>query len=249
MHLPRTLSACLFRRNPALMAIIGIAVAFAGPALAQTQASEKPKTVLNDAYEMPVPMVVQNRFFRKAFRPEMSLSGGVVLNEAYSQTFGGSIRGGFYLSEYLGIELGYTKFASSASADLEALSKLVYYKKDQSPTHVVPSFVELKDSISGHVSFAPVYGKINLLDYAIVYSDIAVSAGIGMLKTSAGDEIPGILGIGQRFFFSKSWSLRVDAWDYIFSETRENNGQKLEGIRHAWFVSLGLGVFLWGGDR
>jgi hypothetical protein len=82
-----------------------------------------------------------------------------------------------------------------------------------------------------------------------VYSDIAVSAGVGLLKTSGGDEIPGIIGIGQRFFFSKSWSLRVDAWDHIFSETRVNNNQKLEGIRHAWFVTLGLGVFLWGGDR
>jgi outer membrane beta-barrel protein len=198
------------------------------------------------------PMVVQNRFFRKALRPEISVAVGSILNESYSSTLGGTARVGLFLSEYLGFEYGYTRFSSSDSADLEALSRLTYYKdkKGEEPIRVQPSFERLKSLHSGHVSFAPIYGKINLMDWFIIYSDLYVSAGLGILETSSGRKFPGILGVGQRFFFAKSYSLRVDAWDHLFNEIRENNGQKLENLANKWFVSVGMSyLFLTGGER
>jgi len=198
------------------------------------------------------PMVVQNRFFRKALRPEISLAAGTILNEAYSSTLGASARVGLFLTEYVGLEYGYTKFSSSDSADLDALSRLSYYKDQTSSEKVSvnPSFVRLKSLHSAHLSFVPIYGKINFLDWLIIYSDLYVSAGVGLLETSGKKEIPGIVGIGQRFFFAKSFSVRVDAFDHIFNEVRYNGAQKLQSIRNAWMVSLGCSVlFLSGGER
>lgn len=200
---------------------------------------------LNTGYAESSPSVVQNRFYRKALRPELSLAGGMLLNEAYSKTSGAAARVGLYFNEYVGLEVNYSKFVSTNSPDLDALSRLVYYKEDGTTTHVVPSFVRLSNATFAQVAFAPIYGKINILNYAIAYSDLTISAGTGVLKTSSQSEIPMIFGVGQRFYFTKNMSARFDATDYIFSETRENNGARVESLRHAWFVSFGVGFFLW----
>ncbi len=247
-HARELVASYLSIENLILYAFVTVFSLFASVAFGETNSAPAANSSLDAVTSRP-PMVVQNRFFRKALRPEVSAVGGVLLNEAYSKTYGMSIRTGLFFNEYLGMEFGYTSFSSSNSADLDALSRLVYYKKDQSPTHIEPSFVRLNSAASGHLVFAPIYGKINFLDYAIIYSDLYFSAGTGMLKTTGGNEVPGILGIGQRFFFGKKYSVRVDGWDHIFTETRENNGEKLQSTRHAWLVTLGMGVFLWGGDQ
>jgi outer membrane beta-barrel protein len=248
----RTLEETAMRKSKIVLYCLFIAASLwlgIRPALGQVSKELKENRSVMEGLSA-IPAVVQNRFFRKALRPEISLSGGRVLNEAYSSTYSGNVRLGLYFSEYVGAEIGFTQFSSSNSADLDALYNLTYFKKEPnntySGTRIVPSFVRLKSATTTLASFAPVYGKINVFDKVIIYSDIVVSGGIAYLQTTGGDEIPVVIGVGQRFFFSKSFSLRVDALDYIFSEMRENKGQPVESLRHAWVVSLGLGVFLWG---
>ena len=92
---------------------------------------------------------------------------------------------------------------------------------------------------------APIYGKINLFDLLILYSDIYVSAGLGSLQTNQGSKTPFIFGVGQRFYFAKRFNVRIDAWDHVFEQERENLGAKKKSIKHAWTVTLGASVFLW----
>ena len=76
---------------------------------------------------------------------------------------------------------------------------------------------------------------------------LAVEPGDGRpARAFTGLEVAPVLGVGQRFYFGKSFSARVDAMDYVYSEEREHLGKVKKGTRHAWTVMLGLSAFLLG---
>jgi|GEM_PF-447706 len=232
----------------------GAVGAFAACFVASTANAQGGKPVVVAAVEdgpsEKPPMVLQNRYFLKRMRPEVNLYGGQVLNEPYSQTWMYGARAGLFLTEAVGVEYTFEKYASKDSADLTALRSIEYEVKDEktgkaTTTHTEPSFTRLKMGHVATLTFAPVYGKVNLLDWVILYSDIYANVGAGALSTSDGSKVVGVLGVGQRFYFAKSYSFRVDAVDHVFSETRENRGVKKKNVRNAWTVGLGFSAFLW----
>ena len=193
--------------------------------------------------EKPV-KVLQNRYFLKAMRPELSAFGGVVLNESYSRTSLFGARVGLFPTESWGIEASFGKFVASDSADLKALKQLEYYDQKGKPLRIEPSYVRLESVTSLTANFVPVYGKINLLDWNIIYSDLYVNGGVGLVKTSQGNKNALVVGVGQRFYFAKSFNVRVDATDHIFRETRDNLGQLKQSWHHGWTVTVGISAFL-----
>jgi outer membrane beta-barrel protein len=206
----------------------------AGSASAAQAAEEKP------------PLVLQNRYFLKALRPEVSLFGGSIMNESYSQTWLGGARAGIFFTETIGAEYSYTSYFSSDSADLKALKKLEYCNdKKTRCTSPEPSFNRLTQSQQLALTFAPIYGKVNFLDLSIVYSDIYANLGASFMGSQQGNKVGGLVGVGQRFYFAKSYNVRIDATDYIFMEERENLGNKSKALRNALVLSLGFSAFLW----
>lgn len=203
----------------------------------------------DDEEVLPLPpvKVLQNRFFKKALRPEVSGFVGSALNESYTRTFAIGARLGFFFNEWVGLDYTFTQFEVEDSADLKALRAIVVYSDAEKAerTRIEPAFVSLDSLHAFTGTLAPVYGKINLFDAMILYSDIYFSAGAGLLQTSQGEKIPLILGVGQRFYFAKRYNVRIDAWDHVFEQERENLGEKKVSTKHAWVVSLGLSAFLW----
>lgn len=200
--------------------------------------------------------VLQNRYFLKAMRPELNVFAGSVLNESYSRTIASGVRAGVFFTEALGVEYSFNYFSPSDSADLSALKKIEYCTITANGNRseckkVVPSFVRLTSSHGLVGTFAPIYGKVNLLDWSIVYSDIYLMAGYGLLAWQRpsdgenGTNNSAQFGIGQRFYFAKSFNVRFDAIDHLFYEERENLGQKSTSLRHAWSVTVGFSAFLW----
>lgn len=204
----------------------------------------------NDKKSEPPVSVLQNRYFLKAMRPELSVFGGTVLNEAYSKTNAVGGRLGLFFTEYLGLEYTFSRFLSQDSNDLEAIREVEYCVDTACKVkqRLEPSFTRLDRAHDIMVSFAPVYGKASIFQDIIVYSDIYGTAGVGQLQTSHGNKITYLLGVGQRFYFAKMFNVRIDAWDHIFKEERENLGQKVMSTKHSWEVSLGFSVFLRGGE-
>jgi hypothetical protein len=185
-----------------------------------------------DALTEKPPMVLQNRYFLKALRPELNVFGGSVQNEAYSKTWAAGGRLAMFFTETLGAEYAFTKFISADSADLKALQKLSYCNdKKTKCTSPEPSFNRLTQSHDFSVTFAPIYGKVNFMDLGIVYSDIYANLGFSL--------------VGQRFYFAKSYNIRIDGQDKIFAETRENLGKTSTKIRNALVLSIGFSAFLW----
>lgn len=204
----------------------------------------------DDDLSTPV-KVLQNRYFLKAMRPEVSLFGGTVLNEAYSKTYAYGARVGNFFTEYFGLDYAYTRFTSQDSADLNAI-RAVEYCSDvncEQKKRLEPSFVRLESAHSVLATLAPIYSKTSLFSQYILYSDIYFSAGVAQLSTSQGNKTAFVGGFGQRFYFAKSFNIRLDGWDHIFTEERQTlNGTK-SSTRHAWVVALGVSAFLRdGGD-
>ena len=96
----------------------------------------------------------------------------------------------------------------------------------------------------GQIVAAPVYGKINLFDSAIIYSDLTFSVGAGQVNTSQGGKWAFTPGLGQRFYFTKAMSLRVDVTDIFLKETINSSKGSMDNWRHNWVAQAGLSVFL-----
>lgn len=194
------------------------------------------------------PDVVQSRFFTKKLRAEIGASAGAVLNESYSQTRISGARAGLFLTEKLGIEYNFQRLTSVDSSDLTALkSQEVCVEKECK--NIEPSFIRLNRLNQLQLVTAPVYGKINLFDSVILYSDLTLSAGFARLETTQGEKWGFTPSIGQRFYFSKAFSFRVDVTDIYLKETLTFGDEQRSNWRHNWTALAGLSVFLNSGER
>jgi outer membrane beta-barrel protein len=198
--------------------------------------------------ETVAPTVIQNRFFTKQYRVEAGASFGSLLNESYSKTQSVGARAGLFFTEKLGAEYNFVNFRSDDSVDLVALrSQEICIEKECKSLE--PSFIRLNKMHQIQAVTAPIYGKINLLDALILYSDLTLSAGMAQVQTTQGTKWAFTPAIGQRFYFSKSFSLRVDVTDIYLKEAHEYQGKKRENWRHNWMAQAGLSVFLNSGGQ
>lgn len=197
--------------------------------------------------------VLQNRYFLKAWRPEVGFLVGQVLDEAYLSTQVVGVRSSLFFNEWLGAEVQSVKTVVRDSEDRRALNGLKYrpYEEGETSGDAVP---ETEDTIvtpdpevnalhsmtDVNAIAAPFYGKLNVLNKWILYTDIYLAAGWSRVETDQGDKGAAVLGIGERFYVGKSWSFRIDFRDRMFSETR--SGQPTR--KNAYTVDLGASWFL-----
>ena len=181
--------------------------------------------------------VLQNRYFLKAWRPEVGVLLGTVTNEAYTNTKTRGLRLGVFMNEWVGVETQYIRTTVRDSADRQALKKKIY--RDQAdPTKLVSADAEvnpiqsMKDFV---VIAAPLYGKVNILDMAIIYVEIYGSLGISQVATEQGNKNAIAIGAGQRVYFLERWSARLDFRNRSYTETRAGQSSQ----RNAWTVDVG----------
>ena len=87
---------------------------------------------------------------------------------------------------------------------------------------------------------APFYGKLNLIDKIIIYSDLYLSAGVSQVSTDQGNLSSLSWAAGQRFYWKKNISFRIELKDRIYQETRNNE----DTTKHAYSVDFGMSYFL-----
>lgn len=200
----------------------------------------KPSDLKSKNDKQPV-NVLQNRFFLKAMRPEVGLLAGTFLNEAYTRTTTVGGRFGLFVNEWFGVELQYVKASVSDTEDRKALNKKKYRDFDD-PDSVVSPETEtnpIKSVTDINAVFAPFYGKLNLFNETIIYSDLYVTLGAARVETAQGDLSSITYGLGQRFYALDVLSFRVDFRDRLYKELR--NGKTSQ--RHALSIDLGVSYF------
>lgn len=184
--------------------------------------------------------VLQNRYFTKTYRPEVGVAAGTFLNEAYTDTWIQGFRASMFLSEWFGIEAQMFDTSVADSDDRKALNELQYRKLDSaeivSPDPEVNPIYSVMDYSA---VIAPFYGKINFMDKMILYSDLYFSSGLSFVDTAQGELSAITLGMGQRFYFLKMASLRVDFRDRIYKEQRSGEST----TKHAYSVDFGVSYF------
>jgi outer membrane beta-barrel protein len=182
--------------------------------------------------------VLQNRYFLKAWRPEFGLLVGQITNEAYTNTKTRGVRAGMFLNEWVGLETQFILTTVSDSADRKALNQKTYRDKTD-PNKLVTADAEVNPvkSMQDFVFIgAPLYGKVNVLDWTIVYIDLYGSLGISRVDTEQGIKSALAVGGGQRFYFAEKWSARLDFRNRSYKETRSGS----EAQRNAWTIDAGV---------
>lgn len=198
-----------------------------------------PKDIRGSSSKEPVE-VLQNRYFLKAFRPEIGFLGGFVLNEAYTNTQLTGLRGGMFLDEWVGFELQYVRTRVKPSTDRQTLEQMKYRPlTGEGITTVSPEVNAVHTITEANAVAAPLYGKINIFNAWIVYTDIYATAGLANVQTDQGSKGAISIGGGERFYIGQSWSLRIDYRDRIYTETRGGSNSR----RHAQSVDFGLSYF------
>ena len=190
--------------------------------------------------------VLQNRFFEKTFRPEIGLMSGVFINEAYVNTATRGVRLGMFFTEWVGLEFQYSDTSVTDTEDRKALTSLEYYEIGEEGDAVVDKKVHPDPEVNPvskiqdmNAVFAPFYGKLNLFDSLIVYTDLYITTGISKVATTQGELQAFSVGAGQRIYLFESLSLRLDFRDRIYNELRRG----VESTRHALGVDLGASFF------
>lgn len=161
--------------------------------------------------------VVQNRTYAKEKRFALSLQYGTMVNDAYSTgpTYSGAVN--YYFTERHGVEVSY--FA----ADLKDSKATENYKT--LTNGVMPNHNKVTGYYGVAYNWVPIYAKVSLLNKKIIYFDMAVSPGFGMLsyeqqldpncslsdcsnrkKTTTAVS----LDVTQSFFISRHVALRFD---------------------------------------
>lgn len=226
----------LVMRRYAIAAIAAASVLC--PAFAYAEGLDlNPDEIRGTSSKKPV-AVLQNRFFLKAWRPEVGLLYGTILNESYTKTNLSGVRTSVFFNEWVGVEYQYIKATVADSDDRKALNELRYRKVDDPNITVSPDPEVNPIRGMNDISFvgAPFYGKLSLLDWTIIYTDLYGTLGISSVNTDQGTKSAVTYGGGIRAYWAQRWSTRIDFRDRTFTETRAGQSTR----KHSWSVDFGL---------
>lgn len=186
--------------------------------------------------------VVQHRLFTKARRLELGVFGGSVGTDPFLSVKNVGFSLGYHFSEYLGAHLmGWKFFTSPSSASDD-------FTRSQPGLAADTNFPEFY--YGGEMSFSPIYGKLSLLGAAIIYYDLHLMGGVGMTDTESGNYFTAHLGIGQQFYLSRYFALKVGYRlmrnsEWTLYKTGTSKGQRhIERTNYSNVITVGISCLL-----
>lgn len=163
-----------------LLAGLGV-LGTATPALAADGGQKPPGVEALERFRDPDARIdpVQNRFFLKARRFEITPLLGTVPNNAFASRFTVSANLAYHLSERLSLQVMLSFAPDLGKRDVKSLVPILLQQSTD------PSFEQPLDKVtlSGAVGvgYSPVYGKINLLGETVLNFDFYGFLGMGMV--------------------------------------------------------------------
>lgn len=185
---------------------------------ATTQVIEFPKEELASESVLPVfdrPEATKARLVTTAKRLELGLFGSYSLTEAFYNPMSFGLMATYHLDETSGINVLGAVYGSGISSYAGQLNPV--------PGTSPPENLNLqyapapKYLVLGSYQFTGFYGKISLTKETVMNLHLYGLAGLGMM--GIGDKtVPVVnLGIGQKFYFGRSFALRFDLRGLIYS--------------------------------
>jgi outer membrane beta-barrel protein len=180
--------------------------------------------------------VVQNRFFVKANRFELSPMFGYVPNNPFAQRFVGGIGFTYHFTENIAAQGMFTYSPDLGVQDLKGLTKtLLNIARTGSGGETFQQPLDkVTLSFSANVVWSPLYGKLNLIGETVVNFDFYFVAGFGLnvrtlyaathegvdeagqivigLDNRGAKPSPGpVVGTGMNFFLNQTMTFKLDA--------------------------------------
>jgi outer membrane beta-barrel protein len=231
--------------NVSPLRLLGAAVAV-GMALESTEANAG-STGADDAltefrHGSPPKNAVENRFFLKSERFELTPSIGYVPNDPFVKRYVGGVMFAYHFNEELATEATVMYAPDLGEDDLKELtSTLVQIANDTSKGEFQQPLNKMILGATFDVRWAPVYGKLNLIGEKVLNFDFYGVAGLGLLsgqqyyatldQSGKQDTVslqdvgakahPNVnLGVGFNFFLSSSVALKIDGRSYLYIDKK-----------------------------
>ncbi len=190
--------------------------------------------------------VIERKYLPKTERFQIHGALTTITNDPFFMSVGGVGRFGYFFSEGFGIEFDYFGLTTTE----RQVTKDLRDKRSVSTT----SLVSPKSFTGLDLVWAPIYGKMGLLNKAIVPFDIYFSVGYGATATNFGENAGTLhLGTGQIFAKTKSVAFRWDfSWNFYSAnskfEIKDANGvvtstQEKKQSFNNLFLSVGMSYF------
>jgi outer membrane beta-barrel protein len=181
---------------------------------------------------------VQRKVFLKRLRHELSVMGGLSINDAFFQMF--SLGGGyaFHISEHFALEASAKYYFNPIR-----LNAVRVVRETENATPIAYFAPQL--TISADLQFAPIYGKMSLMAEKIIHYDVYIAAGFGAAMTDnpATPWHPmGSAAIGARIMATDWLTVRLEVRDQIYQDTRSSVVSSV--IQNLVTFNLGVSFFL-----
>jgi outer membrane beta-barrel protein len=145
--------------------------------------------------------LIQDRIYPKTKRIELSGYYGAVYSDPFLTITNAGVSLGYHFNEFYSLNLiGWRSFTESSTA----LTQLE--RESRASTNRNPH----KYFLGAELAASVIYGKLSLLGSAILYFDLHLLGGVGLMSTQTGSYATPFLGVGQQIWFSKAVALRVD---------------------------------------
>ncbi|MCO5112670.1 MAG: outer membrane beta-barrel domain-containing protein [Bdellovibrionaceae bacterium] len=186
--------------------------------------------------------LIQKRYFVKEGRPMLSATGGIHVNNPQHDGYFGTLSLGYYFTEKWGIE-GHYSTSSLQNNDL------IKELEDLSSGAATLNRGKTKSYMGASINYSPIYAKMSLLGYKILYFDLILSGHLGQTTyeqaRDTGSPTQSALtfgvGLSQIFYLNKHWSVRFDFTNRWYnSEVVEyDTGSK---VKDRWINDTMLGI-------
>ncbi len=217
--------------------------------------------------------VVQNRFFLKEGRFEVTPILGYVPNNPMVKRYVGGLLGAYHLSETFAAEGAFLYSPDFDTSDLKGLTETLVTIPYQSDPNT--NFQQPLDKMIMGATFAarwaPVYGKINLIGESVLNFDAYGVAGVGMLSLrsyaatyndeagegqssvsldpkGASAKLTPNIGIGFNFFLNQTLAFKIDARNYFYIGPKpqydRSEGVTEDRLYSNLVASVGLSFFV-----
>lgn len=192
--------------------------------------------------------VLQNRKFRKDGQVYIGGNVSKTITGAFVNTYGATLRGGFFFREDWGVELAYGKGFGGENTTAKGI-------KEQG---TVPFYRKIDSYTGAMLMWSPFYSKINTFN-KIFYYDWLFGVGAASIssldnrgkfsnKSSLTSEsnIGLMWTTGMRFYISESWSVRLDFTGFNWRADRygKPTGTATVAKKTDYFNHLDVGVGL-----
>lgn len=148
------------------------------------------------------PVSLKNRNVKDSKTFDLGLFGGLALTEPIYNTTKFGLTANYHLSEIHSIGVLFAKNSSGLSRDAQGLKDDFGLDFNRAPK---PDY-----TLMAEYNYKLFYGKLSLTKDSVMNTSIYGSAAGGIVKYSHKSYPALAVGIGEKFYFSKHWSLKTD---------------------------------------